>query len=96
MITRRQVALTLVTMFMASCNGNGTSSCIQCGGPKAANLEGTVSGLVGYRLQLQNGSTPLNSPLNGTAANGSAILFGTAKFNTMGRSVRVTRLSNAI
>src|SRR5882762_1111350 len=82
MITHRQFVLALVTMFMASCNSNGTSSCILCGGPKAANLEGTVSGLVGYRLQLQNGSTPLNSSLNGSGANGSAILFGTAKFNT--------------
>src|SRR5258708_17234396 len=81
MITHRQVALALVAVFMASCNGNGSSGCILCG-PKAANLEGTVSGLVGSRLQLQNGSTPLNASLNGAGANGSAILFGIANFNT--------------
>jgi len=70
MITHRQIALALVALFMASCHG--TSGCILCG-PFAANLEGTVSGLVGYRLQLQNGSTLLNSSLNGTGANGGGI-----------------------
>src|SRR5258708_12690602 len=81
MITHRQVALALVAVFMASCNGNGSSGCILCG-PKAANVEGTVSGFVGSRMQLENGSTPLNASLNGAGANGSAILFGIANFNT--------------
>jgi hypothetical protein len=82
MITHRHIALALVALLMASCHG--TSGCILCGpsAPTAANLEGSVSGLVGYRLQLQNGAVPMNSSLNGTGANGSALLLGTANFNT--------------
>jgi len=41
-----------------------------------------LSGLVGYRLTLQNGANPLKSPLNGPGANGSGILFGTANRNS--------------
>ena len=75
----RQIVLSLIAVLMASCNG--TTNCSTCG-PKSANLLGSVTGLVGFRLALQNGTTALNVSLNGTGANGSGIKFGTAPFNS--------------
>jgi len=71
----------LATLLITGCN-NG-NNCTGCGGGGSgtANLEASVSGLVGSRLVLQNNSTRLNQ-LNGQASNGSNVKLGTAKFNS--------------
>src|ERR1700722_13226385 len=76
---RRAFAACLITASLASCNGT-TPGCSKCG-PTSVNFTGSVSGLVGFRLALQNGSTTLAIPLNGPDANGSQT-FGTAAPNT--------------
>jgi 6-phosphogluconolactonase len=79
MSLRRAFALCLITALLASCN-NSSSECTTCA-PKPVNLQGSVSGLVGFRLTLQNGSTALGIALNGSDANGNQT-FGTAAANT--------------
>src|SRR5271156_5232810 len=79
MTFRRALALILMSVSLASCN-NSSSECSTCG-PKPVNLQGSVSGLVGFRLTLQNGSTALSTALNGPDANGNQT-FGTAATNT--------------
>jgi 6-phosphogluconolactonase len=79
MTFRRALALCLITASLASCNGT-TPGCSKCG-PTTVNLGGSVSGLVGFRLALQNGATPLNIPLNGSDANGAQV-FGMVNINT--------------
>jgi 6-phosphogluconolactonase (cycloisomerase 2 family) len=71
----------LAVLLMAGCNGG--HNCTACGGSGGgtANLEGSVSGLVGSRLVLQNNSTRLTQ-LNGSGANGSSVLFGTARVSS--------------
>jgi 6-phosphogluconolactonase len=77
----RTLALCLMAASLASCN-NSSSDCTTCGPkPKPVNLQGTVSGLVGFRLALQNGSTALSIALNGPDANGTQT-FGMAAANT--------------
>ena len=78
MTFRRALALCLMTASLASCNGSRRAA---LSAPSTVNLEGNVSGLVGFRLALQNGSTPLSIPLNGPDANGSQT-FGTINPNT--------------
>src|SRR5580693_2780484 len=79
MTFRSALALCLLAASLAGCNGS-TPGCSKCG-PTSVNLTGSVSGLVGFRLALQNGSTALNLPLNGSDANGSQT-FGTVNANT--------------
>jgi 6-phosphogluconolactonase len=67
----------LAALLITGCN-NGSGS---GGTPITANLEGSVSGLVGSRLVLQNNSTPLTQ-FNGQGANGTNVLFGTARVNS--------------
>jgi 6-phosphogluconolactonase len=68
----------LVTLI--GCGGGGGGR-IDIEGPFADNLGGTLSGLVGSRLTLQDNSMTL-SQLNGPAANGTNLVFGIADFNT--------------
>src|SRR5580692_2439292 len=79
MTFRPALLLFLMAALLASCN-NSSSECTTCA-PKQVNLQGSVSGLVGFRLSLQNGSTVLSIPLNGPDANGNQT-FGTAAPNT--------------
>ncbi len=76
----RLFVLTVVATFIAGC-GRGSGPCATCA-PQSVNLQGSVTGVVGSRLALHNGTTPLNVVLNGTGANGSGILFGTAPLNS--------------
>jgi hypothetical protein len=69
--------ITLVTLI--GCGGGGGR--IDLEGPFADDLGGTLSGLVGSRLTLQDNSMAL-SQLNGPAANGTNLVFGLADFNT--------------
>jgi 6-phosphogluconolactonase len=56
--------------------------CAVCFGPPTqVNLEGTLSGLVGSRLQLQNNGAG-GVQLDGTASNGTSVAFASAPFNT--------------
>jgi 6-phosphogluconolactonase len=81
MTLRNALALCLIAACVASCN-NSSSDCTTCAPkPKPVNLQGTVSGLVGFRLALQNGSTALSIPLNGADANGNQT-FSTAAADT--------------
>ena len=81
MTFRCALALSLIAASLAGCN-NSSSDCTTCAPkPKPVNLQGTVSGLVGFRLTLQNGSTALSIPLNGPDANGNQT-FGMAAANT--------------
>ena len=73
------LALCLIAAILASCNGS--EGCPKCAPTTTVNLMGSVSGLVGFRLALQNGATPLSIPLNGADANGSQT-FGTINPNT--------------
>ncbi len=78
-------------LALTGCHGGGgdagSGGCITCG-PFFANLSGTLSGLVGSRLTLQDQSTSfqINGPtlqqINGPAANGPDTYFGNASFNT--------------
>jgi 6-phosphogluconolactonase len=70
--------LCLIAASLASCNGT-TPGCSKC--TTTVNLDGSVSGLLGFRLELQNGTTPLSIALNGSDANGSQT-FGTVAVNT--------------
>src|ERR1700677_5043652 len=79
MTFRRALPLFLMAAALASCN-NSSSECTTCA-PKLVDLQGSVTGLVGFRLTLQNGSTVLSVPLNGPDANGNQT-FGTAAPNT--------------
>src|SRR5450432_1342196 len=73
-----RLATLLAALLITGCHkGYG---CLLCG-PFSANLEGSLSGLVGSRLVLQNNSTPLKE-LDGQGSNGTQVLFGTANFNT--------------
>jgi DNA-binding beta-propeller fold protein YncE len=81
---RNFVALVCIPAFTA-CSPSGEFSgssllCLTCG-PFADNLGGTLSGLVGSRLTLQDNSMTL-SQLNGAPANGTNLIFGSADFNT--------------
>jgi DNA-binding beta-propeller fold protein YncE len=79
MDVRRRIALCLIVALMAGCQGS--HNCSMCG-PAVSHLSGSLSGLVGYRLKLQNGATPLDSTFDGAQANGTNVVFGTANFNT--------------
>jgi 6-phosphogluconolactonase len=69
----------LAALLITGCSsGSGSGG---GGTPGTANLEGSVSGLVGSRLVLQNNSTRL-AQFNGAGANGSSVLFGTASVNS--------------
>jgi 6-phosphogluconolactonase len=68
----------LSVLTLTACHG--PSGCFLCG-PYADNLGGTLSGLVGSRLTLQNGSTA-GSQLNGPGANGTNVVFGAADFSS--------------
>ena len=78
MTFRAALGLCLIAAGLASCNGS--AGCTKCT-PTTVNLTGSVSGLVGFRLALQNGTTLLSVPLNGADANGSQT-FGTVNANT--------------
>src|SRR5271168_420965 len=55
--------------------------CAVCFGPPTqVSLEGTLNGLVGSRLQLQNNGAG-GVQLNGAASNGTAVVFISAPFN---------------
>ena len=77
----RLIIVSFIAVLAAGCGGGGKNNCTNCG-PKSANLQGSVTGLLGYRLALQNGSTPLTVSLNGATGNGTGVLFGTAPFNS--------------
>jgi 6-phosphogluconolactonase len=71
---------------LTGCHHGGGSGCTAL--PCLATLSGTLSGLVGSRLTLQDQSTSfqINGPtlqqINGPAANGPDTYFGYASFNT--------------
>ena len=68
----------ITVLILTGCHG--PSGCFLCG-PYADTLGGTLSGLVGSRLTLQNNSSP-GSQLNGPAANGTNVVFATALFSS--------------
>ncbi len=72
----------LITLATTTgCHG-GAGGGINLDGPFADNLGGTLSGLVGSRLTLQDNSMTLISQLNGPAANGTNLVFGIVDFGT--------------
>jgi 6-phosphogluconolactonase len=76
-----RLAAVLATLLITGCD-NGVNYCPTCGGSMGTkNLEGSISGLVGSRLVLQNNTTRL-SQFNGPGANGSGVVFGTASVNS--------------
>src|ERR1700723_513914 len=74
-----QLAAVLTTLLITGC-GSGTS-CPICSGTATKNLVGSLTGLVGSRLVLQNNPPRLNQ-FNGSAANGSGVVFGTARVDS--------------
>src|ERR1700733_3629231 len=68
----------ITVLLLTGCHG--PSGCFLCG-PYADSLGGTLSGLVGSRLTLQNNSSP-GSQLNGPAANGTNVVLATALFSS--------------
>jgi hypothetical protein len=68
---------------LTGCHGVLGGGCLLCGPfpPVQANLEGTLSGLVGSRLTLQNSGAG-GFQLNGSMANGASVVFAVALFNT--------------
>jgi hypothetical protein len=80
-VLRARLAALLIPLALAGCGGGGGHGSFLFG-PFADNLSGTVSGLVGSRLTLQNNSTPLGGQFNGPAANGTNVFFGIANFNS--------------
>ncbi len=77
----RLASVCIAVALLASC---GVSSfklnCFLLCGPESDNLGGSISGLVGSRLQLQNNTTP-GEQYNGPAANGASVIFATSAPN---------------
>src|SRR5271167_156542 len=68
-------------------NFSNLGPCAVCFGPPTqVSLEGTLSGLVGSRLMLQNNGAPgfqINgATTDGSTANGSSVIFTSVPFNT--------------
>ena len=73
--------LGIVLALLAACGGSSIKlNCFLLCGPESDNLGGSISGLVGSRLQLQNNSTP-GDQYNGPAANGASVIFATSAPN---------------
>src|SRR5271154_185691 len=68
---------------LTGCSGGNIlgGGCLACGIPAEANLQGSLNGLVGSRLQLQNSGAG-GVQLNGAASNGTSVIFAAAPFNT--------------
>src|SRR5580692_10431855 len=78
----RLISIGFALALLAACGGSSFKlNCFLLCGPESDNLGGTISGLVGSRLQLQNNSTP-GDQYNGPAANSSNVIFATAAPNT--------------
>jgi hypothetical protein len=80
----------ITVLILTGCHG--PSGCFLCG-PYADSLGGTLSGLVGSRLRLQNNSSP-GSQLNGPGANGTNVVFATALFSSGYNVTVVTQPTN--
>jgi 6-phosphogluconolactonase (cycloisomerase 2 family) len=80
---RLLVAVFAIAVLTACHPGAGSldGGCLVCGTPNQVNLEGTLSGLVGSGLQLQNNGAG-GFQLNGAASNGTDVLFAAVPFRT--------------
>ena len=78
---RRLLTATCAIAVMTGCHPGG--GCFLCGPFPAvqANLEGSLSGLVGSRLTVQNNGAA-GFQLNGSMANGTSVIFDVVLFNT--------------
>src|ERR1700722_10329714 len=78
----RLPAAVLAIAALTGCHG-GFGGCLLCGPiPRVQdNLEGTLSGLVGSGLTLQNNGAA-GFQLNGSTANGTSVVFAVVLFNT--------------
>jgi 6-phosphogluconolactonase len=76
---RARLAALFIPLALAGCGGGGSRGyiCVMCA-PPVVGLVGTLSGLVGSRLELQDNyagvSVPVG-PFNGPAANGTNVSF---------------------
>jgi 6-phosphogluconolactonase len=81
----RLLAAFFASAMLTGCHPAGgnflSGGCLVCGAPAEANLQGTLSGLIGSRLQLQNNGVG-GFQFNGEVANGKAVVFATAPYNT--------------
>ena len=81
LLIRSVLATVIATVTLTGCVPKiNLGGCLVCGDgpPNVANLEGTLSGLVGSGLTLQNGSGE-GTQINGPAANGTGV-FANARF----------------
>jgi 6-phosphogluconolactonase len=80
----RLLAALFAVGALTGCHGGFIGDgCLLCGPsapPDQANLKGTLSGLVGSELTLQNNGS--QTFFDGPASNGSAVVFGVVNFNT--------------
>ena len=78
----RLLAAVFAAAALIGCHG-GFGGCLLCGPvPRVQdNLEGTLSGLVGSGLTLQNNGAA-GFQLNGSTANGTSVVFAVVLFNT--------------
>jgi len=75
-----RLAPALTALALLACGPGMPGHCIGCG-PNVAKLGGTLSGLVGSNLILQNNGHP-GSPISGPSANGSDVVFAHADYNS--------------
>jgi DNA-binding beta-propeller fold protein YncE len=79
----RVVGAFFAVAVLTGCHGVLGGGCLLCGPvpPVEANLEGTLSGLVGSRLEFQN-SEAAGFAFSGSMSNGKSVVFAAALFNT--------------
>jgi 6-phosphogluconolactonase len=81
----RLLAAFFAIAVLTGCKPNfgNVGPCAVCFGPPTqVSLEGTLSGLVGSRLRLQNSAAEGRPQSNGAASNGTAVVFAESPFNT--------------
>jgi hypothetical protein len=71
----------VIVAILTGCHSRGSGGA-DLNGPFADELDGSLSGLVGTRLELQNGSMPLSGQFDGAVDNSSNVEFGIVDFNT--------------
>jgi 6-phosphogluconolactonase len=91
----------LLTLFVAiaaltGCHPGAGSlgGCLTCSLPTQVNIEGTLSGLVGSGLALQNNSAPGFEIVGGAESNGTDVLFADAPVNTAYNLTVLTQPTN--
>ena len=77
----RLLAAAFAVAALAACHPDGGNFFDQPVPVVLANLEGTLSGLVGSRLTLQNNGAG-GFQLNGSMANGASVVFAAVLFNS--------------